>query len=302
MRRLFGAVIAVLLAVVVPALPADASLPALQLSPLQYTTHLDLGHPKVGYFEAGNPTGSTMHVQVEVEAFRQTDNRGALEYYQDERLAAGIIPGVRTFDLGPHEVIRVKFTIDPNRLGPGGAYGVIFLRTSAGGSAASQINTSERIGTLLILDISGTGTKSGHIQNLSLPAFSYGATTLPVAFHYANTNHDAQGLAFSPDLSLSLGWGAAAQKITGPFVFPGRERPATTKITLADRFGLFPVSLEDSTPGAPKYPAQWVLIVSGYWTWLLPVLICFLIALICLLVLRRSVLHGLRSRLSWPRR
>ncbi|HEX3082606.1 MAG TPA: hypothetical protein VHQ86_05115 [Candidatus Saccharimonadia bacterium] len=262
--------------VLLPVPPAAASLPALRLSPLKYTATLELGHPKIGYIEADNPTGATMHVTVEVEAFRQINDRGELEYYPDERLAAAIQPGLSSFDLGPREAIRVKFTIDPNRLGPGGAYGVIFLRTTSGSHTASQINTSERIGTLLILNVPGAGTTAGRILDLHLPTFVYGKTTLPLAFSYQNTGQGSGALAFTPSLTTATGWRALPHTITGPFVFPGRTRQGQTNLVLGNQFGLIPVSIQDTTPGTPKYPTHWIIAVSGFWTWLLPVLLIVL--------------------------
>lgn len=282
-----------------PAPPAAASLPSLRISPLKYTAALQLGHPKVGYIEAANPTGAPMHVTVEVEAFRQINDRGELEYYPDERLSSAIKPGLTSFDLGPREAIRVKFTIDPNRLGPGGAYGVIFLRTASGGHAASQINTSERIGTLLILNVAGAGTTAGRISDLHLPAFVYGGTTLPLTFNYQNTGQGSQALAFSPTFSIATGWRSKPRALTGPFVFPGRTRQTQASLTFGSQIGVIPVSIQDSTPGAPKYPTHWTVVVTGFWTWLLPLLLTGLLGAVIAWLLRRRWTGTLKSQVPW---
>jgi len=253
-------------------IPARAALPELRLSPLKYTEHLQLGHPKIGWIEADNPTGATAHVELEVQAFRQINDRGELEYYNDERLKSAITPALPSFDLGAREAIRVKFTIDPNRLGPGGAYGVIFLRVSSGNPAASQINTTARIGTLLILDVAGGGTKSGYITSLAVAGFVYGSRpVLPVDFSYTNTGKGAAALAFAPDLKATLGWFGKAQHFTGPFVFPDRKRSAQIKVALGDRFGPTRLSIQD-TSGRSGPATRWVFLVTGIWTWLSPLL------------------------------
>lgn len=299
MRRPAGLIAAALsLASLWPASPAAASLPSLRISPLQYSAHLELDRPKVGFIEASNPTGAPQHVTVEVEGFRQINDRGELQYYPDERLAGGIQPGLSSFDLGPREAIRVKFTIDPNRLGPGGAYGVIFLRTTSISPATTQTNTSERIGTLLILDVAGTGHTSGHISGVELPRISYGASTLPLSFSYTNTGQGSGALAFAPAITIATGWRSKPQPATGPFVFPGRTRQFHTSLTLGNRLGLIPVTVHDATPGHHQHAVQWSFVVSGVWTWLLPVMLTVFLGVLLGLIFRRRLASLVKSELT----
>jgi hypothetical protein len=299
MRRSAGLAVAALsIASLWTAPPAAASLPSLRISPLQYSAHLELDHPKVGFIEASNPTGTLQHVTIEVEGFRQINDRGELQYYRDERLAAGIQPGLSSFDLGPREAIRVKFTIDPNRLGPGGAYGVIFLRTTSGSPASTQTNTSERVGTLLILDVAGAGHISGHISGVNLPRISYGHPTLPLGFSYTNTGQGSGALAFAPALTIATGWHAQPQSATGPFVFPGRTRQFRANLTLGNRLWLIPVTVQDTTPGSLESAVQWTFVVSGVWTWLLPVMLILFLAMLLGLVFRRRLAGLMKSELA----
>lgn len=278
MRRSYPLLVGVLASfglVLTPA-PAQASLPELRLAPLKYTADLQLGQTKVGFIEASNPTGTTVRATLEVQGFRQINDRGELAYYDDARLSAGIVPALRAFDLGPREAVRIKFTIDPNALGEGGAYGVMFLRVSSGNIASSQINTTARIGTLFILNVGGTGTTQGQIQKFSLPRLQYGGKSLLVNVMYSNTGNSSPGsraLAFAPQLTGELGFPAWSQPLIGPFVFPGRTRPATLDLKPGNYFGPIPVTLRDNIAGHGRPMTRWMILISGFWTWLAPLLL-----------------------------
>jgi hypothetical protein len=287
---------------------ATASLPELKLSPLEIQEHLELGHPKIGYVEASNPTSTTAHITIEVQAFRQINDRGQLDYYNDQRIVAGIVPAQNSFDLGARETVRLKFSVDPNKLGPGGAYGVIFMRVTSGEQAASQINTSARIGTLLILDVAGKGTKSGQLTNVSINHAGYGATQLGINFNFKNTGSGQSGLAYAPALQFRLGWSGPYHDVTGPFVFPGRTRVQTINLNAGSHVGLVPFRIEDI--GSGHITTRWLFIVSGDWTWRLPIIL-MLISLVIFLWYKRRALTGRRGRrlrhklgnlLSQPRR
>jgi hypothetical protein len=252
---------------------ASAELPELRIAPLRYQAHLEIGQPKSGFVDASNPSGSPIHVSFQVEAFRQINDRGELEFYDDSRLAAAVTPALSEFDIGPREAVRARFTIDPAKLGPGGAYGVIFLRTIPTGQATGQIATSARVGTLLILDVGGTGTQSGSISSLQVPRLIFGHAQAPVTLSYSNTGTKATALAFFPKLDLSFGFAGSPKTVTGPLVFPHRARVVKTTLHPGNAIGPVPVTVHDhSGGGAPS--TVWVFADTGIWaslTFFLPV-------------------------------
>jgi hypothetical protein len=249
-------------------LPAGASaeLPELKVSPLRYQAHLEIGQVKSGFIDASNPTGSPIHVAFQVQAFRQANDQGELEFYDSERLASAVTPALTEFDIGPREAVRTRFTIDPAKLGPGGAYGVVFLRTVPTGQAGGQIATSARVGTLLILDVGGSGVRSGRISGLTLPHFVFGRhATLPVSFSYKNTGTGDTALAFFPGLDAGAGFTGKPLMLTGPLVFPGRTRAIKATLVPANSIGLVPVSVHDRSGGSA--PATvWVIADTGVWS------------------------------------
>jgi hypothetical protein len=249
---------------------AEAASPVLRVAPLRYDAHLELGHVKEGTIDTSNPTGSTVHVYLEVQGFRQVagDQHGALEYYDDPRLSAAIKPLNPDFDLGPREAVRTRFTIDPNVLGSGGAYAVIFARTATPGGTG--VSTSARVGTLLILDVGTGGTRSGRLSQLDVPWLILGHHELEAAYRYGNTGAGDRALAFTPRLEAGLG--TMHKQIDGPFVFPGRERAGSVRFDLGNRLGVYRVTLRDQTGGAAPV-TRWVVMATGWWPWALLVLL-----------------------------
>jgi hypothetical protein len=244
--------------------------PELEIAPLLYTANLKLGEPQVGILDISNPTGAPATITLQVEAFRQVDNTGRLEYYADERVASGIVPAQTSFSLGPREALRTKFTIDPNKLGSGGTYGVIFAQTQADDQGASQINTATRVGTLIILDVAGQGTSRGQISKNHL--VNVGNGHLQGSLSYTNLGTGDTSLAFTPNLSVKIG-NDKPQLITGPFVFPGRTRDIRYSVNLGSHIGYTKILYLDAT-GSSKPVTAYCWLLTGTWIWLLP-LYCF---------------------------
>jgi hypothetical protein len=277
---------------------AFAELPELKVAPLRYQAHLDVGQVKTGFIDASNPTGTSIHVAFQVQAFRQANDQGELEFYDDARLSAAVTPALPEFEIGPREAVRTRFTIDASRLGPGGAYGVIFLRTVPTGQASGQIATSARVGTLLILDVGGTGTKSGRISGLKLPRLVFGwHQKLPVAFSYQNTGSAETALSYFPELDVTAGFTGKPHKLTGPLVFPKRTRAIKTTLPADNLIGLVPVSVHDHVGGSAP-ATTWMLADTGIWatlTLLAPVALLLWILRKKLLISWRKLLRLLRK-------
>jgi len=272
MKRLWMIALVVAVASGLVATPAYADAPALKITPLKYQEQVPLGKDKIGYVDISNPTNQTVLVQTEVQAFRQVGQKGGLEFYSDERISAGIVPELKEFSLGPREAIRLQFTIRPNVLGEGGAYGVIFGRTAPTtfGQNNANVAVSARVGTLMVLTIGKGGERRGTIEQVRTPRFAFGnSVTAETVYH--NTGDTSRGLAFNPTLALKVGWFGKAQSHDGPLVLPGVTRDIEVQRS-GSYLGLIPVQVTDQTGGGSSKTA-WILACTGYWRWVLPLVL-----------------------------
>ena len=268
--------------------PVQAEL-AIKTAPLKYQTQLEVGSVKFGYVDVSNPTKNRLRLVTEVQGFRQTGNQGQLEFFDDERIKAGIIPELNDFELGPREAVRLKFTVDANKLGEGGAYGALFARTIPAPSqpAGNEVRISARSGTLMILEIGKGGVKQGSINNVNLPSIIFG-NELKGSFEYANVGVNPKSVAYSPKLSIKTGFFGKPKKYEGPLVMPKSAR----QIEFAQKgnhIGPIPITISDADNHA-KSKTVWVFAVTGFWKWLVPlVLILELLAIIIIVKRRKKV-------------
>jgi hypothetical protein len=294
-----GALVAVVLAVALVAYPAPARAEAgLQINPLKYEDTLTSGQVKAGHIDVANPGDTTVTIAADVQGFRQIDLDGDLQFFRDEALAAGIIPDQAQFDLGPHESVRVPFSVNPAKLPRGGIYAAIFFRTvpTVPASSSSYIAESANVGTLLILNNGARASVGGHIVGFNLPFWQFGAG-LAGSLTYQNTANPAGGAAIYPALSSQvLPWTGRA-KFTGPFIMPGATRQFAFSRAGA-YLGLLPVTILDPVTG--RVTTRWVLACTGWWRLALPLVLVVIIVWLAAGRPRRP--HQFRawlSRLRW---
>ncbi|HSX02382.1 MAG TPA: hypothetical protein VLI05_03650 [Candidatus Saccharimonadia bacterium] len=261
--------------------PAPARAEAgLQINPLKYEDRLAGSQIKAGHIDVANPGDAAVTIVTEVQGFRQVDLNGDLQFFRDDAFTAGIIPDQAQFELGPHESVRVPFSVNPAKLPRGGVYAAIFFRTvpTMAASSSSYIAESANVGTLLILNNGSGGSAGGRIAKADLPFWQLGAG-LRGTITYQNTANPAGGVAVYPVLSSQvLPWDSRA-RLTGPFIMPGASRQFAFSRAGA-YLGLLPVTLTDAATG--RTVTRWVVACTGWWRLVLPlslaVLICWLAA------------------------
>ena len=86
---------------------ANASALSLRIAPLSYETTLGRGESKKGFVDIANSDTTVQTVKLEVQAFRQVGDDGSLQYYTDERIAAGIRLDYDEVAIGPHQTLSL---------------------------------------------------------------------------------------------------------------------------------------------------------------------------------------------------
>jgi hypothetical protein len=253
--------------------PESALASSLKVSPLKYQEIVPADKAKLGFVDVSNPTDSSQEIISEVQAFRQTNLEGDLEFYQDARIAEGIQVATKSFVLGPREAARIAFTIDPVKLGKGGAYGVIFFRTAppVNPGSTSSIATSTKVGTLIILNVGSEIKAEGRIKFLKLPWLQLGKDGIKGTVEYANTASLAGAVAFNPTFQIKAAPWGKSQLLEGPLVMPGNTR----RIDIAkpgSYLGPVPLRVNDQVGGGRH--TVWVLAATGFWPPVLLVLFC----------------------------
>jgi hypothetical protein len=240
-----------------------AAVPAIQVSPLKYQDTMFGSTSKLGFVDVSNPSDSTIAIHSDVQAFRQINLSGDLQFYQNDAIKQGIAVSVADFELGPREASRIAFTIDPKKLPKGGIYASIFFSTTpkATSRSGTVILQSAKAGTLLILDNGGVGKKFGKINTSKLPFFQLG-NGLTGEIDYSNTGKLPEAIAYNPNVGVRASWWGRLSHINGSLIFPGNTRSLKFE-KKGNYLGFVPLVLKDKDTG--RQSVEVVFAITGYW-------------------------------------
>lgn len=257
--HILGGIAAVLFAVII--FSANVSALSLRIAPLSYETTLGKGESKKGVVDISNSDTAAQVVKLEVQAFRQIDDDGSLQYYPDERVATGIHLDYNEVEIGPLETLRLAFSIDGKKLPEGDVFAVIFASTTPIG--ASSTVQSVRVGTLLMIQNGTPSRHSASVSELSAPFFQIG-DALQAQFAITNTADPALSTGFFPSVKIDL-MPYTSTTSKGPLVFGGRTRPIEYRQP-GNYFGFILVRASVGTESRSRV----VFAMTGYWRWLAP--------------------------------
>lgn len=242
---------------------------SLKVTPLEYRTTLSTGEKKKGFVDIANPDTVAVTVTFTVQAFRQTDDNGSLQFYDDPHITKGIQLDLDSVRLGPREVIHLAFLLDGSVLPAGDTYAAIFAASTPSSNGMAQ---AARVGTLLSIQ---NGTPAGHEAKVSALAASFFqvGSELTATIDVMNQADPAKYTGYYPKIVVgSVPYGQ--KTVEGPLVFAGRTRTIDYRQP-GNYFGF--LLIEASAEGGSK--SQVVFAITGYWRWLMPIIAVALIVI-----------------------
>ena len=264
MKPLFTSIIISLVIAMMPGLPVEAL--GLKVAPLEYRSTLKDGEVQQGFVDVSNPSAQSITVKASVQAFKQIDDQGGLQFYDDQQVSAGVKLDVTSADLGPREALRLYFDIDSKALPEGEVFAAIFLTTDPK-QPRNGVGQLVRVGTLLSIINKTPSEHSAEITKVTLPFVQLSNT---VKGTYSIKNTGTEGTGFYPKVNVSSRPWGSNQQLEASLLFGGRER--TNDFSVNAGLGLRYVEV---SYGASK-KGQWVVTVAP---WML------IVALLILLVI-----------------
>jgi hypothetical protein len=277
-RSIVGGVAALLLFSPVSLVSAES----LRIVPLEYQTTVKVGEKQKGYVDISNPEANTVEVGFEVQAFRQIDDKGNIEFYTDKSISSGIILDLDSVEMGPHEVLRLMFFIDGTKLPQGEVFAAILAHTvPRNTSGAAQ---SVRVGTILEITNGTPGAHTASIGDFSAPFFQFSDR---VSAQFVVKNEDSTGGTggFRPQLTFDVA-PYSTKQVKGPLVFTGRSRGVAYSQP-GNYFGFVWLRAQVGTSSA----GSWAFVITGYWRWLAPMVFMALITLVIAVYVTRRKKH-----------
>lgn len=281
MTRRFGAGLLLSFAIALSLPGAFAHAASLSISPLRYDAALAAGEVKKGFVDITNPTAAGVTVSLKALAFRQVDDQGALEFYDDEAITNGLRLDYSEVDIGPRQTLHLAFLLDGTKLPAGDVFAALFATLKTGESGAAQ--QALRVGTLFVISNGTPVNHSADIERLTVPWLQTG-DRFSAQFAVKNTSNQGALSGFSPQIQVSA-WPYIYDVVTGPLVFSGRARQ-TEYIRPGSFFGIVRVSVKTGASVQVAYS----LLITGYWRWLAPLI--GLAAVVGLVVGQRSFRHA----------
>ena len=249
--------------------PAAAD--SLSIAPLEYTATLKQGSTEKGHVDIVNPSAQQVHIQLHVSAFRQINNQGGLQFYDDSTITNGVKLDLTDVELGPHEGVRVYFLLDSSKLPSGDVFAAIFATTVSPNKLIESIPAAQ-VGSLLLLE---NGTPPAHhaaIQHFQANWLQIGSA-ITMQMTIANTDAtNGAAIGFTPQLQLKV-QPYTSKTVQGPLVFSGRSRVVDYRQE-GNYFG--PLLLNASTGQSQQ--TTLIFAITGFWQWLAPLLALLLAA------------------------
>ncbi len=254
---LFFGLLATLMGVV--GASSSASALSLQVQPLHIKTTIGKSERQKGYLDIANSGAEALTVETSVQAFRQINDKGDLQFFDNEKVAAGILLDETTISLEPHETFRMYYVLDGTKLPAGDISAAIFFTTTSG--EVSGVTPEVRVGTLLSIVNGKAGARQAELTKLSVPFFQLEGK-VKGTYSIKNTS-DSRGGGFFPDVQVQLSPLDQSTTVESSLVFPGVERQNQFSMS-TNRFGFYYVEAQfgSSKRGAWVFVASlWQLIV-----------------------------------------
>lgn len=259
MRLLIVVIISLCVCVASRVHAVTAGQTSLKIQPLEYRETLGEGEKKKGFIDISNPTNQKLHLKVQVNAFRQINNRGEITFYDDDRIEQGIKTDFDEFELAPRQVLRMVFLVDGTKLPHGNIFAVIFFATQADGitQAAQQL----RLGTILSLTNQTPPSQHVAIRSLDMAPLQLGQS-IEGRLTVRNIGDPKKETGFYPRLTLQVDpIFSLTQRFEGPLVFPGFEREKSFSLD-SSRIGFYRLSVLDSRER--ELSSQWFFAMTGW--------------------------------------
>lgn len=231
----------------------------LRVAPVEYRATLSGNEKKKGVIDITNPDETeTIVVGVVAQGFRQINSAGDVEYFDDSRISAGLIPDLTSFSLKPHETMRMYFLLDGTKLPSGDVFAALVFRTKPVENLVQTGVVNElKVGVLFSVVNGSAGDRQAEISSLNVPFWQLSGE-VKGSYSVKNTS-DTKGAGFFPEVMVALNPFTRSSTVTSPLVFPGIERSKEFSLS-TDRFGFYKLSV--TFEGSTK--EQWVFVASPW--------------------------------------
>jgi len=256
----------------------------LTLSPLRSEMNITPGTSLGGKLKITNSTDKPMPVQLSAEEFRTINPEYDYEFTPESDVVKWVVFSSTDFTLSAGESKDVDFMIGvPITAEAGGRYISLFATTDSS-ATGGDVNSHQRIASLLYITVLGNLTQVGNLISLNTPWLVSGDSDWSMSLQNTGSTHFHS--RYTVQVQKLLGDGFLTETTDDAMILPGTIRTISNKIPLPQLPGIYKVIY---TIGLGDKPA----VTETRWMVYLPV--WSIIALV--LLIASAVLWLLRKKI-----
>jgi hypothetical protein len=223
--------------VLTPRVHAANAINAITVSPLRSEIQIQ---PSTSYTLAltiKNSGSSAAMVTLDAEKFKVTDEKYDYSFSTTSQINSWVSFSKNSFNLQPGISQLIQATISvPVTAESGGDYISLFATSQPINSASNTISTSERVGSLLYITITGPSTSNGSLVSLTLPFLSLRTPDWNATIHNGGTAHFRS--AYSLKLSTLFGQSLGTTQ-SSSLILPNTIRLVTGSLPTVSWIGIY---------------------------------------------------------------
>lgn len=261
---------------------------SLSLYPTSVRLNLNPGESWSGKVTIINPNNFPLQVNPEKENLGG-GAEGAVELLGekiDYGLASWMKYEEKQISLKPEERRDFSFSINvPQNAQPGGHYAAILFRgLNEGQNQGSGVGISGRVGSVVLVEVSGNIVKKGKIENIIAPKF-IGHGPLEIGFKIKNTGNTH----FNPEGKIIVSGLFQKKELNwdSRIVFPGYDRTFKASWDKKYFFGPLSVKILLQIPGGGNLTADSIIIWAFPWQETLIILVVLIILILAFRFLKK---------------
>ncbi len=148
----------------------------LTISPVTFELSANPGDTLTNQIKVTNVSPSALQLETRIENIARTDEQGQVELTEEATsyaISTWVSTNPQKITVGPREEKIINFTIQvPTNAEPGGHYGTLLVGTVAGDINGSGASIVQRIGSLLLVRVSGEANELALVTNFSSKQYS----------------------------------------------------------------------------------------------------------------------------------
>lgn len=276
-------------------LPIVAHADTVTISPPRFELFGNPGDVVTEKIKVSNDGDTDITYTVNVEDFTAEGDQGSITFIDPETtkdnfsLARWITfePSQFTIPAGQEKIITYTIRI-PKTGEPGGHYGSVLIRRSAGGTQPGSASVDSRVGSLILLRVSGATTEKLNLENFAPEdAFQqYG----PITFNMRFKNEGNVHVAPTGTIVITNMFGRKVKEVplTPTNVLPDANRIVQAKLDEKNLIGRYTASLVLSY-GQTKQTLSGSTSFIVFPFWLMIVIVGIIITLYLLVAKRKAI-------------